>query len=83
MLVGGDDVARGAHAPHERARVQAANNCIVIGAVACTAFASGGIEATGGWEALNVVVLPPTAIAAVLVIWHWSARARLAPARAQ
>jgi hypothetical protein len=51
--------------------------------VACTAFASGTIEATGGWAALNLVVVPPTVIAAALVIWHWAARARLAPAAAQ
>ena len=38
------------------------------------------IEATGGWAALNLVVVPPTLIAATLAVWHWSARARLAPA---
>jgi len=54
----------------------------VFGTVACTAFSSGAIEATGGWTALNLVVVPPTLIAAGLVIWHWSARGRLNPARA-
>lgn len=82
MFVGGTTLLTTAHDPHERVRVQATNDFIVFGTVACTAFTSGAIEATGGWDALNLVVLPPTVIAAVLVIWHWSARARLAPAAA-
>jgi MFS family permease len=83
MFVGGTTLLATAHDPHERVRVQATNDFIVFGTVACTAFASGAVEATGGWEALNLMVLPPTLIAAGLVIWHWMARARLAPVAAQ
>jgi MFS family permease len=83
MFVGGTTLLATAHDPHERVRVQATNDFIVFGTVACTAFASGAIEATGGWAALNLVVLPPTVIAAGLVIWHRVAKARLAPAAAQ
>jgi MFS family permease len=83
MFVGGTTLLATAHDAHERVRVQATNDFIVFGTVACTAFASGAIEATGGWTALNLVVLPPTVIAAALVIWHRVARARLAPAAAQ
>jgi MFS family permease len=80
LFVGGTTLLATAHDAHERVRVQATNDFIVFGTVACTAFASGAIEATGGWAALNLVVVPPTLIAAGLVVWHWSARARLAPA---
>ena len=83
MFVGGTTLLATAHDPHERVRVQATNDFIVFGTVACTAFASGAIEATGGWTALNLVVVPPTLIAAALVIWHWTARTRLTPAAAQ
>ena len=83
MFVGGTTLLATAHDPHERVRVQATNDFIVFGTVACTAFASGAIEATGGWAALNLVILPPTVIAAALVIWHRFAAARLAPAPAQ
>jgi predicted MFS family arabinose efflux permease len=83
MFVGGTTLLATAHDPHERVRVQATNDFIVFGTVACTAFASGAVEATGGWTALNLVVVPPTVIAAALVIWHWMARARLATAAAQ
>jgi MFS family permease len=83
MFVGGTTLLATAHDPHERVRVQATNDFIVFGTVACTAFASGAIEAIGGWTALNLVVLPPTVIAAALVIWHRFTQARLAPAAAQ
>jgi MFS family permease len=83
MFVGGTTLLTTAHEPHERVRVQATNDFIVFGTVACTAFASGAIEATGGWTALNLVVVPPTVIAAALVIWHRLVRARLAPVAAQ
>ena len=53
MFVGGTTLLATAHDPHERVRVQATNDFIVFGTVACTAFASGAIEATGGWAALN------------------------------
>ena len=82
LFVGGTTLLAAAHDPHERVRVQATNDFIVFGTVACTAFASGAVEAIGGWTALNLVVVPPTLIAAGLVIWHWSARARLAPVSA-
>ena len=60
MSVGGTTLLATAHDPHERVRVQATNDFIVFGTVACTAFASGAIEATGGWAALNLMVVPPT-----------------------
>src|SRR5579863_1567325 len=83
MFVGGTTLLATAHDPHERVLVQATNDFIVFGTVACTAFTSGAVEAIGGWEALNLMVLPPTLIAAALVIWHWVARTRLTPAAAQ
>jgi MFS family permease len=83
MFVGGTTLLATAHDPHERVRVQATNDFIVFGTVACTAFASGAVEATGGWAALNLMVLPPILVAAALAIWHRAARARLAPAAAQ
>jgi MFS family permease len=83
MFVGGTTLLATAHDPHERVRVQTTNDFIVFGTVACTAFTSGAVEAIGGWQALNLMVLPPTLIAAGLVIWHWVARTRLAPAAAQ
>jgi MFS family permease len=76
MFVGATTLLSTAYEPHERVRVQATNDFIVFGTVALTAFASGFIHATFGWDALNLSVLPPAVIALVLVTWHWLARAR-------
>ena len=76
MFVGATTLLATAYEAHERVRVQATNDFIVFGTVAMTAFGSGAIEATGGWAALNLSVLPPLAVALGLVTWHWLARAR-------
>jgi hypothetical protein len=72
----GDGAQRAGRA--DRAQCQATNDFIVFGTVACTAFASGAIAATGGWAALNAVVVPTVLIACGLVVWHSTAGARLA-----
>ena len=76
MFVGGTALLTTAHDPHERVRVQATNDFIVFGSVAASILASGAIEANFGWHALNLAVLPPVAIVALLVTWHWLARPR-------
>ena len=53
MFVGGTTLLTTAYAPAERVRVQATNDFIVFGTVACTAFTSGAVQATarlGGAE---------------------------------
>lgn len=80
MFVGGTTLLTTAHSAEERVRVQATNDVLVFGTTACTAFASGALEATGGWEVLNLSVMPPLIIALALVAWHWTTRPRLIPA---
>jgi len=80
MFVGGTTLLATAYEAHERVRVQATNDFVVFGTVALTAFASGAIHATFGWDALNLSVLPPVVIAVALVTWHWLSRARAATA---
>jgi hypothetical protein len=50
--------------------VQATNDFIVFGSVAVTSFASGAIESTAGWAALNLTVVPGVLVALALVLWH-------------
>ncbi len=78
MFVGGTALLTTAHSAAERVRVQATNDFIVFGTVAATSFASGAIEVTAGWGTLNLSVLPAVLIATGLVVWHWTARPRLA-----
>ncbi len=80
MFVGGTTLLTTAYDLHERVRVQATNDFIVFGTAACASFGSGAIAATGGWRELNLAVLPPVLVASALVVWHWTARVRLAQA---
>lgn len=78
MFVGATALLSTAYEPHERVKAQAANDFIVFGTVACTAFASGAVHANAGWIALNASIVPPVLAAAALVLWHRTGRSRLA-----
>jgi MFS family permease len=80
MFVGGTTLLASSHETVERVRVQATHDFIVFGGVAGTAFASGAVHTIYGWDALNLSVLPPIALALAVVGWHWAARGRLATA---
>lgn len=68
MFVGATSLLAEAHRPEERVRAQAANDFIVFGTVACTAFASGAIHAQAGWMVLNLALLPAVGLALLLVL---------------
>ena len=74
MFVGGTTLLTTAYAPEERVRVQATHDFIVFGSVAITALTSGAVQATQGWDVLNLTVVPPVLIAFGVVGWHWLAR---------
>ena len=76
MFVGATTLLSTAYAPHERVRAQAANDFIVFGTVACTAFLSGFVHAKLGWNALNLTLLPPLAVALGLLAWQRIQRGR-------
>jgi MFS family permease len=78
MFVGGTTMLTTAYAPQERVRVQATHDFIVFGSVAATAVTSGAVQATQGWDVLNLTVVPPVLIAFTVVGWHWLARSRAA-----
>ena len=69
MFVGATNLLGESHAPAERFRVQAVNDCIVFGTVACTALGSGLLHEWLGWEAVNLLLLPALALA----LWRVSA----------
>jgi len=80
MFVGATALLTTVYEPHERVKVQATNDFLVFGTVACTAFASGAVHAEAGWLALNLTIVPPVIIATGVVLWHLAARTRLAAA---
>jgi MFS family permease len=76
MFVGGTTLLTTAYSAEERVRVQATHDFIVFGSVALTALTSGAVQATQGWDVLNLTVVPPVLIAFVVVGWHWLLRSR-------
>ncbi|MCB8888244.1 MFS transporter [Vreelandella malpeensis] len=63
-------LAAKAHRPAEKARVQAANEFLVFGAVAVSALAAGPLVSTLGWAALNACLLPVSLVPIVLLAWQ-------------
>lgn len=70
MFVGATALLSTAHSPEEGVRAQAANDVLVFGTVAATAFASGAVHAGAGWDVLNIVVLPALVLALLAVGWQ-------------
>ncbi|MBZ5488507.1 MFS transporter [Halomonas aquamarina] len=56
--------------PDEKARVQAANEFLVFGAVALSALAAGPLTSTLGWAALNAWLLPVSLLPIALLAWQ-------------
>jgi MFS family permease len=63
MFVGATNLLAESYRPDERVRAQAANDFIVFGTVACSAFASGAIHAWAGWNTLMLLLVPAMAVA--------------------
>ena len=74
-FIGATTMLAGAHAPHERGRIQGVNDLIVFGGVAAASFSSGGLmNCTGGsvqagWQAVNMAMLPFLIAAGGALIW--------------
>ncbi len=71
MFVGATTLLSVCHAPEDRVRTQAINDFLVFATIATTSLSSGMLHARGGWEVLNLSILPPLAIASLLVALHW------------
>ena len=83
MFVGATTLLGSAHAPEERVRAQAANDLLVFGTVACTAFLSGALHAGAGWDEMNLAVLPSLVAVLGLLLWQRLRRAPPAVAAAE
>ncbi|SIN93902.1 MFS transporter [Vannielia litorea] len=74
-FIGATSMLAGAHAPHERGRMQGLNDLIVFGGVTVASLASGGLmncsggSAQAGWTAVNLAMAPFLALAGGALIW--------------
>lgn len=69
-FIGATSLVTDCYRPEERAKVQAANDFLVFGAVAAASFSSGKLLHVGGWETVNWLVFPPVGLALVLLLWQ-------------
>src|SRR6266851_854083 len=69
-FVTGSTLLTSAYRPEERAKTQAANEFLTFGVVAVASFASGGVMARIGWNAINYATFPLLLIAAATTLWY-------------
>jgi len=74
-FIGATSMLAGAHAPHERGRMQGLNDLMVFGGVTVASLASGGLmncsggDAQTGWTAVNLAMTPFLVLAGGALIW--------------
>lgn len=69
-FIGATALVTDCYRPEERAKVQAANDFLVFGAVAAASFSSGRLLTLGGWDSVNWLVFPPVILALLLLVWQ-------------
>jgi MFS family permease len=81
LFIGSTALLTGAYSQAERAKTQAANDFLIFGTVALSSFSSGVLLEGFGWGAVNLVILPFSAVILVLLLayrrWHGAAQRRL------
>jgi MFS family permease len=68
-FVGASAMVLETHRPEERNKVQAFNDFVVFGIMACGSFLSGHVLASFGWDAINWIVFPPVALAFIALLF--------------
>ena len=68
-FIGGTTLVTETYEPVEKERVQALNDFLVFGFVAFASFMSGTLLVSGGWNAVNLAVLPIAAICLLGLGW--------------
>lgn len=74
-FIGATSMLAGAHAPHERGRMQGLNDLLVFGGVTVASLASGGLmncsggSPEAGWSAVNYAMIPFLILAGGSLLW--------------
>ncbi len=74
-FIGATSMLAGAHAPHERGRMQGLNDLLVFGGVTVASLASGGLmncsggSPEAGWAAVNYAMIPFLILAGGSLLW--------------
>ena len=76
MFIGGTTLLTECYTPEERAKTQAAHDFMLFSLVAVTAFASGFLHETLGWQAVNLIAAVPVSAAFLAAVWYGARQAR-------
>jgi MFS family permease len=80
LFVSGTALLTETHRPEERAKVQGFNDFCIFGVVAATAFFSGWLQNSFGWDVVNYSVLPVIFVAIGAALWLGTRRTAQAAA---
>ena len=69
LFIGGTTLATQAYRPEERTTAQAAVDFCVYTTMTLTAFGSGALVTSGGWQAMNLGTMLPLALLAGALAW--------------
>ena len=69
LFVGGTTLLTNSYTGAEKAAAHGLNDFAVFGTMTITALASGALHHAFGWNAINMVMVPFTALAFVLGFW--------------
>jgi MFS family permease len=77
-FIGGTALVTETYLPAEKEKVQALNEFLIFGIVAIASFSSGEILIFGGWNVLNVIVLPVALTCLGALFWQMGRKPQLA-----
>jgi MFS family permease len=77
-FIGGTALVTQAYRPEEKEKMQAVNDFLVFGMVALASYSSGEILLYGGWDVVNIVVLPVAFASLLALFWQMRRRPKAA-----
>ena len=69
MFVGATTLLTETHTVQEKARVQGLNDVLVFSSVTVASFSSGALQSAFGWQAVNLAMVGPLAVALTAMLW--------------
>jgi MFS family permease len=68
MFIGGTTLLADTYRPNERAKAQGAHDFLVFGALTAASFSAGNLLNSGGWNAVNLLVVPALAVTLLMIV---------------
>lgn len=76
LFIGATTLLTGTHSEAEKARTQALNDFLIFTTVTAASLSAGALQASLGWRAVNLGVLPLVLVILANLVWYARRRAR-------